>query len=455
MKLSGPLLTLALTAGVIFTLSPVSASTKDTNEGRPPLALLSLAEGDVRYSPNNESLKPSKPWEQAEEGMGIGQHGVLVTENGRAEVDLQNGAKVLLAENSVLVFQQLDVRDQAFHADLILANGTATIFGRDLQSGSLVFETPFLGMRPSGEVFARVDSYEDATAVTPQPFAGQEIAPTSKMLYVNAIGYRYLDVPKPSDPSSPLSAGASWDLWANWQMQHTWPTGPLCLTLQDILSNPACSCPSLSLCPDDPYAYLNLRTRKMHKHYTWVRVGKKIGFVPTDPKDRKGQPPTKLKDGLFIPSKELGKSPERISVDPSEKVTVLSKPPREFRGRLSPDFVRVAPPHIYARNFDESLPRGLSADASHPNGGGNSSAVGRSILVGSNGRGNSSRGSGPSGSSGGRSAGGSSGGAHSSGGYSGGGHVGGGYAGGGYSGGYSGPSGGAAPSGGGGSHGPR
>jgi hypothetical protein len=191
-------------------------------------------------------------------------------------------------------------------------------------------------------------------------------------------------------------------------------------------------------------------------------VGNQVGCVPTHPKDHKGQPPVNLKNGLLIPSKEPGKAPEKILVDPSQKVTVLSKPPREFLDGLAPEMTRVSAPQLFAASVEESMPRSLSADGNLLNkgssassgrggsagtssrsnvGGEKSSGEGRSLSSNSGARGPSSGGSGASGSSGGHySGGGSSGG--------GGGHGGGGYSGG--------SSGGSSPSGGGGGgRGPR
>jgi hypothetical protein len=243
--------------------------------------------------------------------------------------------------------------------------------------------------------------------------------------------------------------------------------------------NGGCWCPGFACSGGAQEPLLDTRLRKLHTPCTWVRVGKTVGFVPKDPKDHKGQPPVNLKYGLLVPSKEPGKPPERVPVLPSEKITVMSKPPREFRDGLSPEATRVSAPHMFAHTSDESLPRAANAAATHadvgpgPNSGkggsgetwarpnrvGERSSGGdRGSSSGSNGRGSSgssTRGSGGhSGDGYSYSGGGSSGGGHSGGGGTSGGGGGGGYSAGGSYGGSGGSSGGGGGVGGG-SHGPR
>jgi hypothetical protein len=173
MNHSGPLLTLILTAG--FVLAPArstAASTGNPDEKKPPLALLTLAEGDVRYSPNNEDLDPRKPWVLAEDELTIKNKSALATEDGRAEIELQGGAKIFLAENSVIVFINFSLDPASVRGEVDLVVGTATIFVPETSMDSIDLRTQAHYMRIRGGTFMRVDSYADGTLLTPEGAGG-------------------------------------------------------------------------------------------------------------------------------------------------------------------------------------------------------------------------------------------------------------------------------------------
>jgi hypothetical protein len=226
--------------------------------------------------------------------------------------------------------------------------------------------------------------------------------------------------------------------------------------------------------------------KKKHHHapVVWVHLGKKTGFVPRSPLDKTGKPPVNLKYGVFVPSGKPDQPAKLVEVKSSDKVQVLSQPPKQF-AEITATLPPQERPVIQAQVLESSslpkeatsLPAGKDAKttitydyskngffASRPT---PSGSTGKSVLVaslGSQGQGipynwvggksigapgssggrgfpgssgGSSRGGRSSGGSGGRSSGSSSGGGRSSGGgYSGGGGSrGGGYSGGGGSGG--------------------
>jgi hypothetical protein len=466
MKSPGPFLSVVITVAILLVTCPYGHAADDEKENIPPIAHLTMVDGDVRYSPNNEHLEPNKAWEQAEEEMTIDQKSALAIENGCAEIEFQNGMKIFLAENSILTFPKLRERHGALDTHVTLVAGTATVFIPKTTSDSLYFESQVHLMKLQAETLARVDSYSDGTAITPQADGSFVDDAHKKIKFAKDQGLFYPFGQTTPDYSVQLPARTVWDHWVAWRAQHP-RTGlpdctgflgkldPACLQAEntgqfkqcpsfEIPLNGGCWCPGSLACPSGAQGpFLDTNLREHHKHYTWVRVGKTVGFVPKDPKDRKGHPPVNLKIGLLIPSKEPGKPPERILVDPSQKVTVLSKPPREFRDGLAPEMTRVSAPQLFARTVEESMPRSLSADGNRANGGsgagsgrggsagtsarsngggGKSSGEGRSSSSNSGARGSSSGGSGASGSSGGHySGGGSSGGSSPSGGGGGGG----------------------------------
>ena len=92
---------------------------------------LSLVQGDVRilHDSKGDPLANDKaPWERAELNLPIRQHDVLATDNGRAEVEFENGAMAFINENSVLEFFDLSLDDGSLTTRLILRQGTGSFY---------------------------------------------------------------------------------------------------------------------------------------------------------------------------------------------------------------------------------------------------------------------------------------------------------------------------------------
>ena len=112
----------ALWAGV----APVAA---DSSHAR--IIRLSLVQGDVRFTRDShgDPLADSKTaWETAELNLPIRQGYVLATDQGRAEVEFENGAMAFLKENTVLEFYDLSLKDGARTTRLLLRQGSASFY---------------------------------------------------------------------------------------------------------------------------------------------------------------------------------------------------------------------------------------------------------------------------------------------------------------------------------------
>src|SRR5580692_9069386 len=100
---SGTLFRSILSASILFALSagtqPASA---DSSHAR--VIRLGLVQGDVRFprESHGDPLADQKAqWETAQANLPIRQGYVIATDNGRAEVEFENGAMAFLNENSV------------------------------------------------------------------------------------------------------------------------------------------------------------------------------------------------------------------------------------------------------------------------------------------------------------------------------------------------------------------
>jgi FecR protein len=86
-----------------------------------------------------------------------------------------------------------------------------------------------------------------------------------------------------------------------------------------------------------------------------VRVGNKVGFVPSHPDDVKGKAPINLKNGIILGPTKPGEAPQRMAWDPAQKLSYLDKSTREMQHELSPHSIPVAAPQISARLAEETL----------------------------------------------------------------------------------------------------
>jgi hypothetical protein len=105
---------------------PVSA---DSSHAR--VIRLSLVQGDVRFarSAHGDPLADSKAiWETAQANLPIRQGYIVATDNGRAEVEFENGAMAFLDDNTVLDFYDLSLDDGARTTRLVLRQGSASFY---------------------------------------------------------------------------------------------------------------------------------------------------------------------------------------------------------------------------------------------------------------------------------------------------------------------------------------
>src|SRR6266566_6229699 len=97
---------------------------------------LSLVQGDVRFARETHGdplADANAGWETAGLNLPIRQGYVLATDNGRAEVEFENGAMAFLKENTVLEFYDLSLNDAARTTRLVLRQGSASFHVNPLE----------------------------------------------------------------------------------------------------------------------------------------------------------------------------------------------------------------------------------------------------------------------------------------------------------------------------------
>jgi hypothetical protein len=129
---------------------------------------LSLVQGDVRFARDvkGDPLTSDKAnWEGATLNLPIRQGYVLATDNGRAEVEFENGAMAFLAENTVLEFYDLSLEDGAKTTRLVLRQGTASFYVNPGSGDYFSVTGGDFTAEADGRAQFRLDNFDDGSVV--------------------------------------------------------------------------------------------------------------------------------------------------------------------------------------------------------------------------------------------------------------------------------------------------
>src|SRR5712664_665274 len=149
----------ALWAGV----APVAA---DSSHAR--IIRLSLVQGDVRFTRDShgDPLADSKTaWETAELNLPIRQGYVLATDQGRAEVEFENGAMAFLKEITVLEFYDLTLKDGSRTTRLLLRQGSASFYVNPASDDYFSVTGGDFTVEANGRSSFRLDNFDDGSTV--------------------------------------------------------------------------------------------------------------------------------------------------------------------------------------------------------------------------------------------------------------------------------------------------
>lgn len=153
---------------LLFTLlfSGVHLAVADSSHAR--IIRLSLVQGDVRFArdTHGDPLTDQKAvWESAVLNLPIRQGYVVATDNGRAEVEFENGAMAFLSENTVLEFYDLSLDDGARTTRLVLRQGTASFYVNPGGSDYFSVTGGDFTVEASGRANFRMDNFDDGSNV--------------------------------------------------------------------------------------------------------------------------------------------------------------------------------------------------------------------------------------------------------------------------------------------------
>lgn len=215
-------LTLERKFSLLFCLSfslinPIHSNCQERSE--PQLVRVIYAQGEVKFSPGkNGRPNLSTEWMKADTGLTLGEGYSLATEQGRAQVEFENGSVAYLAEYSVLQFDKLQIKDGATATKLNLLTGTATFAHVSKGQDLMTLVTPTMNMHSNNAFTLRFDSTLNGTVVRAldakvplaQPKNKSVLQPGETVAYVN--GFRF----ELKGPAGNAGSDA-WDKWVDAQ----------------------------------------------------------------------------------------------------------------------------------------------------------------------------------------------------------------------------------------------
>lgn len=155
----------SLASALLWMAAPPPA-VADVSHAR--IVRLSLVQGDVRFAQeyHKDSLTDSKAtWEIAPQNLPIRQGYALATDdNGRAEVEFENGAMAFLSANTLIEFYDLSLNDGAHITRLILRQGSAIFYVHPANGDYFSVTGGDFSIEANGRTTFRLDNYDDGSA---------------------------------------------------------------------------------------------------------------------------------------------------------------------------------------------------------------------------------------------------------------------------------------------------
>jgi hypothetical protein len=150
----------------LLTVSLPRSAEADASHAR--IVRLSLVQGDVRFARDfhDDPLSDTKAvWEVAPLNLPIRQGYALATENGRAEIEFENGAMAFIGANTVVEFFDLSLNDGAHVTRLVLRQGTGLFYVHPGNGDYFSVTGGDFTVEANGRARFRLDNYDDGSTV--------------------------------------------------------------------------------------------------------------------------------------------------------------------------------------------------------------------------------------------------------------------------------------------------
>jgi hypothetical protein len=152
----------------LFSLLFIAASPSFADSSHIRIIRLSLVQGQVRFARDvkgDPMASPNVTWENAELNLPIRQGYVLATDNGRAEIEFENGSMAFLSSGSVLEFYDLSLEDGAKTTRLILRQGSASFYVNPANGDYFSVTGGDFSVEADGHSSFRLDNFDDGSVV--------------------------------------------------------------------------------------------------------------------------------------------------------------------------------------------------------------------------------------------------------------------------------------------------
>jgi hypothetical protein len=150
----------------ILALGVSSRALADNSHAR--IVRLSLVQGDVRFAPSfrDDPLTDANAgWQAAPLNLPIRQGYVVATDNGRAEIEFENGAMMFLGANTVVEFYDLSLNDGSRVTRLVLRQGTSTVYVNPANDDYFSVTGGDFTVEATGRTTFRLDNFDDGSTV--------------------------------------------------------------------------------------------------------------------------------------------------------------------------------------------------------------------------------------------------------------------------------------------------
>jgi hypothetical protein len=163
---SGSVFRSILSLSFFALLAGIHPAVADSSHAR--VIRLSLVQGDVRFTRefHKDPLADQKAvWETAQANLPVRQGYVVATDNGRAEVEFENGAMAFLNANTVLEFYDLSLDDGARTTRLVLRQGSASFYVNPSGEDYFSVTGGDFTVEASGKGSFRINNFDDGSDV--------------------------------------------------------------------------------------------------------------------------------------------------------------------------------------------------------------------------------------------------------------------------------------------------
>jgi len=157
---------LLFVALIVIAVSLPAPANADASHAR--IVRLSLVQGDVRFARefHDDPMSDTKAvWEVAPLNLPIRQGYALATENGRAEVEFENGAMAFIGANTVVEFYDLSLDDGARVTRMVLRQGTGIFYVHPANGDYFSVTGGDFTVEANGRARFRLDNYDDGSTV--------------------------------------------------------------------------------------------------------------------------------------------------------------------------------------------------------------------------------------------------------------------------------------------------